>query len=441
MTVFTENKVSIKVYRMVTPDHECPWGLKAIHLLTEQGFEFEDIPLRSREEVDAFKAQWGVATTPQIFFGDTRIGGYTDLAAYLKVQPTQAEYSYTPVIALFTTAGLMTLATSLGVSGFMGISLSMLASLKLMDLQSFSEQFEKYDWLTKRLKPYGKVYPFAELLIGLGFLSGVAPIATGIGSLALGVSGAASVFKAVYIDKLALNCACVGGNSKAPLGLVSMIENAMMAGMGTMLLASSLSSCAIGLEPSSKAQPSGMGMDHSSLPHSAGMGHSGMDLGPADDAYDLRFLDAMVPHHEGAVRMAKAVLKHSQRPELRQLATAIITAQNSEIAQMQEWRKRWYPKAPAQPMAWNAQMNHMMPRTPEQTRAMRMDVNLEPGDAQFDIRFLDAMIPHHEGAVTMAKDLSQKTQRPELQTLAQAILASQQAEIDQMKAWRKTWAQ
>ena len=93
----------------------------------------------------------------------------------------------------------------------------------------------------KRFKPYGKIYPFAELLIGLGFLSGVAPLATGIGSLIVGVSGAISVFKAVYVDKLALNCACVGGNSKAPLGVVSFAENAIMAVMGGMLTFSTLS--------------------------------------------------------------------------------------------------------------------------------------------------------------------------------------------------------
>jgi glutaredoxin len=161
---------TVSVYRMSTPDHECPWGLRAIDLLTEKGIEFEDIKLRSREEVDAFKAK----------FGAERIGGYSDLAERFQVSPEQAEYSYTPVVALFSTAGLVALVTSLGVTGFMGISLSMLASLKLMDLNAFAASFEKYDLITKRFKPYGKTYPFVELLIGLGFLSGLAPLATGI---------------------------------------------------------------------------------------------------------------------------------------------------------------------------------------------------------------------------------------------------------------------
>lgn len=232
---------NVRVYRMSMAEHECPWGVRAITLLSEKNIPFEDIKLGSRQDVDEFKAKLGVTTTPQIFFGEERVGGYTDLAERLKVTVQKAEYSYNPVIALFTTAGLMTMATSLGMTGFMGISLSMLASLKLMDLDAFAESFEKYDLIMRRFKLYGKVYPVAELLIGLGFLSGVAPLATGLASLAVGVSGGVSVFKAVYIDKMALNCACVGGNSKAPLGVVSFTENAIMAIMGAVLIFSSVS--------------------------------------------------------------------------------------------------------------------------------------------------------------------------------------------------------
>ena len=226
----------VRVYRMSTSDHECPWGLKTINLLNDKGIEFEDNKLTSREEVDEFKAKHHVETTPQIFSGDERIGGYTDLAEKLDVEAEGADYSYTPVIAVFSSAGLMALATTMGLTGFMGFSLSLLATLKLMDIESFAEGFEKYDLITKRIKPYAKVYPFAELAIGLGFLSGVAPMLTGITSLFIGVSGGISVIKAVYIDKLALNCACVGGNSKAPLGIVSFTENAIMALMGGALI-------------------------------------------------------------------------------------------------------------------------------------------------------------------------------------------------------------
>ncbi len=230
------NACQIKLYRMSNSESECPWGLKAVKLLQERGLNFEDIKLRSREEVDKFKAKYQVSTTPQIFCDRERIGGYTDLANQLSVTLVPMSISYTPVITLFSIAGLMTLALSLKMAGFMGISLSMLASLKLMDLDSFTASFQKYDLVTKRFKPYSKVYPFLELAIGLGFLSGIAPLLTGIASTTLGVSGVLSVFKAVYIDKMALNCACVGGNSKAPLGIISMAENLMMTIMGVMLI-------------------------------------------------------------------------------------------------------------------------------------------------------------------------------------------------------------
>ena len=226
----------VKVYRMSTAEHECPWGVKAVELLKSQGIEFEDLKLKSKAETEAFKAKYNVKTTPQIFAGASRIGGYTDLAAKLEVEAEQAEYSYTPVAAIFTTAGLMAWATAMGITGFMGFFLSLIASLKLMNLESFAISFAKYDLITKKIEPYAKLYPFAELAIGLGFLSGVAPLATGITSLFIGVSGGISVFKAVYLDRLALNCACVGGNSKAPLGIVSFSENAIMAIMGAVLV-------------------------------------------------------------------------------------------------------------------------------------------------------------------------------------------------------------
>lgn len=223
------------------PEQECPWGLKAINLLKDAGIAFEDIKLTSQEEVDLFKAKYNVTTTPQIFFEQKRIGGYTDLANYFGVTAEKADYSYTPVIALFSTAGLISLASSLGMTGFMGVSLSMLASLKLMDINAFAESFAKYDLISQRFKPYGKIYPFLESMIGLGFLSGILPLATGIGAFALALSGGISVLKAVYIDKLELNCACIGGNSKAPLGIVSFMENAMMTIMGASLIFSNLS--------------------------------------------------------------------------------------------------------------------------------------------------------------------------------------------------------
>jgi uncharacterized protein (DUF305 family) len=190
------------------------------------------------------------------------------------------------------------------------------------------------------------------------------------------------------------------------------------------------------------AQNSG-GMNHDGMNHGGmkkgGMMDHNMDVGPADANYDLRFIDSMIPHHQGALVMAQEVLQKSKRPELIKLAQGIISDQNKEIAQMQLWRKQWYPKASATPIMWHAQMNHEMTMTAEHKQSMMMSMSLGKADARFDLRFLNAMIPHHQGAVTMGQDLLKKSQRPQMQKLSQSIIQSQQAEIELMNQWRQKW--
>ena len=164
-----------------------------------------------------------------------------------------------------------------------------------------------------------------------------------------------------------------------------------------------------------------------------------IDLGAADANYDLRFIDAMTMHHQGAVVMAKEALEKSKRPEIKQLANNIIKAQNKEIAQMKQWRTAWYPKASSQPVAFGGANKPVMPMSAKQHESMMMSPNLGAADSNFDLRFLNAMIPHHESAVVMAKDALNKSTRPEIQQLNKNIIASQQAEITQMKQWRKAW--
>ena len=72
------------LYRMVTPDHTCPFGVRAKAMLEEAGFEVDDRVLSSREEVDAFEEEQGVETTPQVFIDGERIGGCDDLEEYLE---------------------------------------------------------------------------------------------------------------------------------------------------------------------------------------------------------------------------------------------------------------------------------------------------------------------------------------------------------------------
>lgn len=233
---------SARLYRMMMPDHTCPYGLKALDLLKRSGFAVEDHHLATRQEVDAFKARHGVATTPQIFMGDRRIGGYDDLRRYLGKRVTDPKAtSYRPVMALFAMTLLMALATSFAVHGtpftlragewFIAFSMAVLALLKLQNVESFATMFLNYDLLAKRWVPYSYIYPFAEALAGILMIAGAltwlsVPIALFIGTI-----GAVSVFKAVYLDRRELKCACVGGASNVPLGFVSLTENLMMIAM------------------------------------------------------------------------------------------------------------------------------------------------------------------------------------------------------------------
>ena len=223
-------------------DHLCPYGLKSKDLLERQGFQVEDHPLTSREETEAFKNEHNVKTTPQTFIGGQRIGGYEDLLGYFgKDVQGKDETSYRPVVAIFSVAFLMALAVSWQVLGvfislrviewFIAISMCILAIQKLQDVEKFSTMFLNYDLLAQRWVPYGYVYPFAEALAGVLMFAGALlwlaiPIALFIGTI-----GAVSVFKAVFIDKRELKCACVGGSSNVPLGFVSLTENIMMIAM------------------------------------------------------------------------------------------------------------------------------------------------------------------------------------------------------------------
>ena len=236
------------LYRMVMPTHTCPYGLKALDLLRRQGYRVDDRPLTTREQVDAFKAEHGVATTPQAFIDGARVGGYDDLRRrFGKPVRDPRATSYRPVVAVFAMTALMALALSQAAYGtpltvragewFVGLSMCVLALLKLQDVERFSSMFLGYDLLAQRWVPYSYVYPFAEGAAGVLMVAGVLHAVSIPIALVIGGIGAASVFKAVYVDKREIKCACVGGDSRVPLGAVSLTENLMMIAMALWMLA------------------------------------------------------------------------------------------------------------------------------------------------------------------------------------------------------------
>lgn len=240
------------VYRMVTDEHVCPFGIKAVDLLERKGYDVEDHHLANREETDRFQEKWDVSTTPQAFIGqeseDARVGGYEALRRHFGFEVADDdEVTYTPVIVVFIMAALMAVAAIYAltdgfeplrtVEWFVAFSMAMLAMLKLRDIESFSNMFVGYDVLARRVVRYAYVYPFAEAFAAVAMIAGgtlglvSAPVALFIGSI-----GAWSVIKAVYIEKRELKCACVGGGTNVPLGFVSLSENLAMIGMGVWMI-------------------------------------------------------------------------------------------------------------------------------------------------------------------------------------------------------------
>ena len=235
--------------RMALPGHLCPAGQKARWLLKRHGYEIDDRLFRTRSEVDAFKEQHGVPTTPQVWIEGDRVGGYDALRQKLTDYDPDAT-TYTPVIYLFAVAAASALALSIGFLGaitwqtlgwFISVSMILLGMQKLRDIEAFTTMFLNYDLLARRWVPYAYVYPWVETGAGILMMGMLLTWLAAPAALFIATIGAVSVFKAVYIDKRELKCACVGGNSNVPLGFVSLSENLMMMGMAVVMLIAMIS--------------------------------------------------------------------------------------------------------------------------------------------------------------------------------------------------------
>ena len=175
-------------------------------------------------------------------------------------------------------------------------------------------------------------------------------------------------------------------------------------------------------------------MDHNTLDHSK-MDHSTMNHSPnaASAPYDLQFLDTMIAHHQGAVDMAAPCGARAEHAEIKKLCANIISSQEKEITEMEEWREKWFPGA-------NSAINMAMDGMAESMKGMDMDKLSALSGNTFDLEFIRQMIPHHKGAVVMAEEAINKSSRDEIKKLAKEIIKAQRAEIDQMAAWQKAWS-
>lgn len=102
--MMTKDTQTATLYRMVMPDHHCPFGLKSKDLLERQGYSVDDHHLETRRQTDAFMQEHGVETTPQTFIEGERIGGYDDLRVYFDLDPPKEEQSETTPVWLLPKA-------------------------------------------------------------------------------------------------------------------------------------------------------------------------------------------------------------------------------------------------------------------------------------------------------------------------------------------------
>lgn len=187
-----------------------------------------------------------------------------------------------------------------------------------------------------------------------------------------------------------------------------------------------------GHSPASNADATAV--DHSKMDHGS-MDHSTMKSSPnaASADFDLQFIDTMILHHQAAVDMATMIAGKAERPELNKLGAKMAMMQQKEIDEMKAWREKWF--AGAQP-AINIEMAGMA----DSMREMDMKKLGSATGREFEFEFIKQMIPHHQGAIAMAKEAQQRSKKDEIKKLADDVIREQQAEIDMMKVWQSEWS-
>jgi uncharacterized protein (DUF305 family) len=154
--------------------------------------------------------------------------------------------------------------------------------------------------------------------------------------------------------------------------------------------------------------------------------------GSAQVPFDRAFIDAMVPHHQAAIEMARAAKEAGlAAPELVKIADDIIATQQAEIDEMLGWRDRWFGSRELEPEAAALEVLGLTAAE----AGMEHDATALENAHDVDVAFAGMMIGHHTGAVRMARLAEEKADHDEIKLLAGDIIAAQQREIDIMKAF------
>ncbi len=162
-----------------------------------------------------------------------------------------------------------------------------------------------------------------------------------------------------------------------------------------------------------------------------GSGGMASEMVMKDGKYsDERFIDAMIPHHEGAVEMAEVGLKNAEHEEIKQLSEEIISAQQAEIEELKSIKQEEFGSSEAPMKMGMEEMEGM---------GMMMDPQSLADQNPFDKAFIDNMTPHHQSAIEMAEVAAKNTGNERVKSLATDIIEGQERELSQMKQWREEW--
>lgn len=164
-----------------------------------------------------------------------------------------------------------------------------------------------------------------------------------------------------------------------------------------------------------------------------------LTLGSADAEFDLRFLDAIILHHQSTIATATMALEKSNRSEVRAIAEKMIHQRQQDLDQMQMWRQTWYVSAPLRPQVWDPVTTSTVSLDPRTENVLMAGIPLSGEGEIFNIRLVNRMIPHHESALVLAREALTHSQRPEIQTFAETLIATQQADIQQWEDCLDIW--